>query len=110
MGSLSRLRRVLNPPKSLHSLPPSSHNDDVGFVLWMGPDVAWAAGTYEYRAMGAAVISNTDLFRHADFRRGRRPPPSSSPWFVGQFASIGQVNAYLLAKRRRRRRSSARLS
>ena len=77
------------------------HTKVVGFVLWMQPDVAWAAGTYEYRAMGAAVISRTDLFRRADFRADRRPPPVSSPYFVGHFASIGQVNGFLLARRPR---------
>src|SRR3974377_1759582 len=63
----------------------------------MQPDVARAAGTYKYRAMGAAVISRTDLFRRADFRADRRPPPVSSPYFVGHFASIRQVNGFLLA-------------
>jgi hypothetical protein len=72
----------------------------VGFTLWMEPDVAWAAGTYEYRALGVAVISITDLFRAADFRRDRRAPPVSSPSFAGQFASIEHVNAFLQARRR----------
>ena len=72
---------------------------EVGFVLWMEPEVAWAAGTYEYRAMGAAVISNTDLFRPSDFRRNRRPPPASSPSCAGYFASIGQMNGFLMKQR-----------
>ena len=65
----------------------------------MEPEVAWAAGTYEYRAMGAAVISNTDLFQASDFRRDRRPPPACSPSFAGYFASIGQINGFLLNHR-----------
>lgn len=65
----------------------------------MGRDRAWAAGTYEYRAMGVAVVSNTDLFRQRDFRRDRRPPSKSIANFAGYFASIGQVNAYLRAHR-----------
>jgi hypothetical protein len=76
----------------------------VGFVLWVEPELAWAAGTYEYRAMGAAVISNTDLFRASDFRRNRRPPPASSPSFAGYFASIGQINGFLLKQRKRHAR------
>ena len=69
----------------------------MGFALWVDRDVAWAEGTYEYRALGAAVISCTDLFRAADFKRERRAPGDGS--FVGYFASLGQVNEYL-GKRR----------
>ena len=75
-------------------------NSFVGFVLWLGPELAWAAGTHEYRPMGVAVISKTDLFRPADFRGDRRRPPGPSLSFSGYFASIGQVNAFLLAARR----------
>ena len=53
--------------------------------------------------MGAAVISDTDVFRAADFRNSRRAPPVSSPEFVGHFASLGQMNAYLGQARRKRR-------
>jgi hypothetical protein len=74
----------------------------VGFALWLDSDQAWAAGTYEYRAMGVAVISNTDQFRTSDFQQGRRrPAPAAS--YAGQFASIGQVNYFLRQRRRRRR-------
>ena len=77
----------------------------MGFTLWVDRELAWAAGTYEYRAMGVAVISNTDLFRGADFRAGRRAPPRSSPTYAGDFASLGHVNAFLLEQRRSRKRS-----
>ena len=70
----------------------------MGFALWTDRDLAWAAGTSEYRAMGAAVVSNTDLFRAADFRNNRRPPVSSLT-FAGHFASLGQVNSYLRRSR-----------
>jgi hypothetical protein len=72
----------------------------VGFALWIDRDVAWAAGTYEYRAMGAAVISRTDLFRAVDFQRERRAPAAADPSFVGNFASLGQVNEHLKRARR----------
>jgi hypothetical protein len=67
----------------------------VGFSVWVNHDQAWAAGTYEYRAMGIAVIAKTDLFRPADFRRDRRRKPSADARFQGYFASIGAVNRFL---------------
>jgi hypothetical protein len=67
----------------------------LGFVLWISGDVAWAQGTYESRAMGSAVISVTDLFRHRDFRPTRRPPSVLDPGYVGWFASLSDVNARL---------------
>lgn len=67
----------------------------MGFVLWIERDLAWAAGTYEYRALGAAVIAKTDLFRASDFRKDRLPPRASEPSYVGHFASMEHVNDYL---------------
>ena len=58
----------------------------------------------EYRAMGAAVVSRTDLFRPADFRGARRLLTGPGCAFQGRFASLGQINAYLLAQRRRTKR------
>ncbi len=72
----------------------------MGFALWLDEDLAWAAGTSEYRAMGAAVISRTDLFRPADFRGSRRLPPAPPLRYAGHFASLGQINAWLTASRR----------
>ncbi len=69
----------------------------MGFALWVNHDLAWAAGTSEYRAMGAAVVSRTDLFRAADFRAWRRVPAALN--FAGNFASLGQINAWLLKTR-----------
>lgn len=75
----------------------------MGFAVWKDEELAWAAGTSEYRAMGVAVVANTDLFRHADFRNGaRRRPPLGAP-FIGYFASLGHVNQYLKQTRPRRR-------
>jgi hypothetical protein len=74
----------------------------MGFALWTDAGLAWAAGTSEYRAMGAAVVSDTDLFRAADFWPNRRPPASSLT-FAGHFASLGQINDYLVKARGRPR-------
>ncbi|HLH16965.1 MAG TPA: hypothetical protein VKX45_07080 [Bryobacteraceae bacterium] len=71
----------------------------MGFHLWIDRDLAWAQGTYEYRPMGTAVISASDLFRRRDFRQKLRPPATAS--YLGQFASIGHINAELVKRRRK---------
>lgn len=73
----------------------------MGFYLWLDDDLAWAQGTYEYRAMGTAVISTTDLFRRRDFDPRRRPPIRGSARLIGQFASLGHLNLQLRAERRK---------
>jgi hypothetical protein len=73
----------------------------MGFYLWLDQDLAWAQGTYEYRPMGTAVISATDLFRRRDFDPRRRPPALSTADFVGQFASLGHLNVELRARRQK---------
>jgi hypothetical protein len=75
----------------------------MAFAHWMDGNVAWPAGTSEYRAMGAALISATDVFRVADFRNSRRTAPLRSSDFVGHFASLGQMNANLRQARSNRR-------
>jgi hypothetical protein len=77
----------------------------MGFYLWLDGDLAWAQGTYEYRPMGAAVISANDLFRRRDFSARRKAAGATNADFIGQFASIGHLNAELQARRRKRRRS-----
>ena len=79
----------------------------MGFALWTDAELAWAAGTSEYRAMGTAVVSRTDLFRAADFRASRRLPHRSLR-FIGHFASLGQINGYLIEARRSVRAGRAR--
>ena len=74
----------------------------MGFYLWVDRDLAWAQGTYEYRPMGAAVIARTDLFRRRDFSPRRKLQPSGTAEYAGQFASLGHLNAQLLARRLRR--------
>ena len=63
--------------------------------------LAWAQGTYEYRPMGAAVISKSDLFRRRDFSARRPPLPPRTARFAGQFASLGHLNQHLLSSRKR---------
>ena len=72
----------------------------VGFYLWLDHELAWAQGTYEYRPMGTAVISASDLFRRRNFdpRRKLRPPHCAE--YAGQFASLGHLNQQLQARRR----------
>jgi hypothetical protein len=74
----------------------------MGFHLWIDRDIAWAQGTYEYRPMGTATVSTSDLFRRRDFRNRLRPPLAAQ--YLGQFASIGQINAELIKRRRTGRR------
>ena len=72
----------------------------MGFYLWVDDGLAWAQGTYEYRPMGTAVISASDLFRRRDFDPRRKVrPPAPSAGFVGQFASLGHLNAHLQKRR-----------
>jgi hypothetical protein len=71
----------------------------MGFYLWIEGDLAWAQGTYEYRPIGTAVISATDLFRRRDFDPRRRPPTPSTARPVGQFASLAHMNAHLRRRR-----------
>jgi hypothetical protein len=72
----------------------------MGFYLWLDGDLAWAQGTYEYRPMGAAVISTSDLFRRRDFSARRKPPRPATAGYIGQFASIGHLNQELQQRRK----------
>lgn len=74
----------------------------MGFAVWTDREQAWAQGTHEYRPMGAAVISIHGVFSPRDFRRSLRPPHRYDPRFRGYFASLGEVNDWLHARRRRR--------
>ena len=71
----------------------------MGFDLWLDDELAWAKGTYEYRPMGTAVIAASDLFRARDFHHAGGPPPQAR--YVGQFASMGALNAHLQDRRKR---------
>jgi hypothetical protein len=73
----------------------------VGFYLWVDSDFAWAQGTYEYRPMGTAVISSSDLFRRRDFSPRRKTQAPRDAEFAGQFASLGHLNMQLKERRKR---------
>lgn len=88
--------------------------DGMGFALWIDGDVACAQGTHEYRPLGVAVISVTDLFSHRDFRPRRGSRPRDGAAFVGLFASLAHVNRFLLklrshGKQKKIRQASRRL-
>ncbi|MCU1261601.1 MAG: hypothetical protein JWO80_4486 [Bryobacterales bacterium] len=67
----------------------------MGFALWVEPELAWAEGTHEYRPMGTAVISVTDLFRARDFDPRRPVRKDRDRDFAGFFASLVDLNDYL---------------
>jgi hypothetical protein len=73
----------------------------MGFYLWLDGDVAWAQGTYEYRPMGAAVVAASDLFTRRDFDSRRKVMAPATARYLGQFASLGQVNGVLQGLRKR---------
>jgi hypothetical protein len=70
----------------------------VGFALWTADGLAWAQGTHEYKPMGVAVISRTDLFRPRDFDPRRRAPEGRAA-YVGLFASMVDLNDWLEKQR-----------
>jgi len=89
-------------------LSPPLYYEPVGFYLWYDGELAWAQGTYEYRPLGTAVISASDLFRRRDFdaRRSVRAPREAE--YAGQFASLGQMNAQLRKRRAAQRAARSR--
>ncbi len=80
----------------------------MGFYLWLDRDVAWAQGSYEYRPMGAAVVAASDLFTHRDFDSSRKVSLPPAARYLGQFASLGQVNGVLQGLRGARKSAAAR--
>jgi len=71
----------------------------MGYALFRKDGVVWAAGTHEYRPMGVAAISVTDLFRPGDFSPRIPVPRERDADFVGFFASIVDLNDYLQRQR-----------
>jgi hypothetical protein len=67
----------------------------MGFALWIDGEMAWAQGRHEYRPMGVAVVARSDLFSPRDFQSARRTPSAGAACYVGMFASLGEVNAWL---------------
>ncbi len=78
----------------------------MGFYLWVADDIAWAQGTYEYRPMGMAVVAASDLFTRRDFDPRRKTRPPATARYLGQFASLGQINGVLQVNRDRYRVSA----
>ena len=76
----------------------------MGFALWIDSrgQLAWAAGTHEYRPLGAAVVAITDQFRPRDFRATRTIPAELREAFAGFYGSLEEVNIALRRPRRLR--------
>lgn len=73
----------------------------MGFALWVDGETAWCAGTHEYRPMGVAVVAASSLFQARDFDHLRRPPSQrSGQAFHGLFASLVDVNSYMMRQGR----------
>ena len=79
----------------------------MGYALYRKDRILWAAGTHEYRPMGAAVIAVTDQFRRRDFSHLRRRPKELDSDFVGFFGSLEDLNARLRTESGRLRTESA---
>ncbi len=71
----------------------------MGFALWIDAEIAWAQGIHEYRPMGVAIIAATDLFSARDFKPRRPSRPRNDAAFAGLFASLEQVNRFLVERR-----------
>ena len=71
----------------------------MGYALYRKDRILWAAGTHEYRPMGVAAIAATDLVRPRDFHPRIKPPRENEAEFLGFFASIVDLNDYLLRQR-----------
>jgi len=71
----------------------------MGYALYRKDKVLWAAGTHEYKPMGVAAIAATDLFRPRDFKPAIQAPREKEAEFLGFFASIVDLNDYLMRQR-----------
>ena len=71
----------------------------MGYALYRKDRILWALGTHEYRPMGGAAIAATDLFRPGDFHPAIRAPRENQAEFLGFFASIVDLNDYLVRQR-----------
>jgi hypothetical protein len=71
----------------------------MGYALYRKDRILWAAGTHEYRPMGTAAIAATDLFRPRDFKPAIKAPAENEAEFLGFFASIPDLNHFLMRRR-----------
>lgn len=83
----------------------------MGFALWHQPPLLLCSGTHEYRPMGTAIIGDQGIFDPRDFIARRSPPRRDKDGFVGYFASLNDVNRYLVRDNRKHtnRRNSHRI-
>jgi hypothetical protein len=81
----------------------------MGFALWIEDNIAVAQGVHEYRPMGVAVISITDLFRPRDFHSTPNPPSRLAPTFAGLFASVHDMNRFLARRSQAAQKSVPRM-
>jgi hypothetical protein len=70
----------------------------MGYALWTDGDTLLAQGKHEYRPYGQAFAAAGDLFRERLFRRGPQSIPDGFD-FVGYFASLGDLNDFLVVNR-----------
>lgn len=73
----------------------------MGFAVWRQGPLVYCQGTHEYRPMGEAILHEQCLLTARDFRPRRSALVRGGEGFVGYFASLGEVNAYLQKKLRR---------
>ena len=71
----------------------------MGFAVYASDDQLWAKGTHEYRPMGVAVIAGSSVFTSRDFHQRRQPPDAAQARFIGYFASLGEINGFLIRRR-----------
>lgn len=74
----------------------------MGFALWHQKPLLLCAGTHEYRPMGTAIVGDQGLFQARDFSPRRKAPRRAQDGFIGYFASLNEVNAYLRGPRKKR--------
>ena len=74
----------------------------MGFALWHQKPLLLCAGTHEYRPMGTAVAGDQGLFHARDFNPRRKAPRRAQDGFLGYFASLNDVNAFLRGPRKKR--------
>ncbi len=73
--------------------------ENMGYMLYRKDRILWAAGTHEYRPAGVAAIAATDLFRPRDFSTSIKAPHEKEAEFLGFFASIVDLNDYIMRQR-----------
>lgn len=80
----------------------------MAFALWFEGDLAIAQGTHEYRPMGWAVIARTAVFSPRDFRPQPLMRRRTDRGFAGLFASLSELNAFLVKSRSQPKRKKRR--